>query len=56
VLLFEPPVEVLTEGRTKDILSKNTKRFNEALERIILRHPEQWIWMHKRWKQVREER
>lgn len=56
VLLFEPPVEVLTEGRTKDILSKNTKRFNEALERIILRHPEQWIWMHKRWKKVREER
>lgn len=56
VLLFEPPVEVVTEGRTKDILAKNTKRFNEALERIILRHPEQWIWMHKRWKQVREER
>lgn len=56
VLLFEPPVEVITEGRTKDIISKNTKRFNEALERIILRHPEQWIWMHKRWKQVREER
>ena len=56
VLLFEPPVEVITEGRTKDIIAKNTKRFNEALERIILRHPEQWIWMHKRWKEVREER
>ena len=54
VLLFEPPVEVLTEGRTKDIIEKNTKRFNEVLERIILRHPEQWIWMHKRWKKVRE--
>lgn len=56
VLLFEPPVEVVTEGRTKDIVAKNTKRFNETLERIILRHPEQWIWMHKRWKKVREER
>src|SRR5690606_38194739 len=52
VLLFEPPVEVPTEGRTKDILQKSTKRFNEAVERIILRHPEQWIWMHKRWKRV----
>jgi len=52
VLLFEPPVEVVTEGRTKDILFKNTRRFNEALERIILRHPEQWIWMHRRWKAV----
>lgn len=56
VLLFEPPVEVVTEGRTKDIVLKNTKRFNEALERIVLRHPEQWIWMHKRWKAVRDER
>lgn len=56
VLLFEPPVGVVTEGRTKDIILKNTKRFNEALERIVLRHPEQWIWMHKRWKAVREER
>ncbi len=55
VLLFEPPVEVLTEGRTRDLVAKNTKRFNEALERIILRHPEQWIWMHKRWKAVPEE-
>lgn len=52
VLLFEPPVEVLTEGSTRDILAKNTRRFNEALERIVLRHPEQWIWMHKRWKKV----
>lgn len=52
VLCFEAPVEVETEGRTRDILSRNTKRFNEAIERIILRHPEQWIWMHKRWKKV----
>src|SRR5690606_12119847 len=50
VLLFEAPVEIVTEGRTRDIISVNTKRFNEKLERIILRHPEQWIWMHKRWK------
>ncbi len=52
VLRFDAPVEVVTEGRTRDIISTNTKRFNRALERIILRHPEQWIWMHKRWKTV----
>jgi KDO2-lipid IV(A) lauroyltransferase len=56
VLLFEAPVEIVTEGRTRDIISVNTKRFNEVLERIILRHPEQWIWMHKRWKKVREDK
>lgn len=56
VLKFEPPVEVVTEGRTRDIINVNTKRFNQVLERIILRHPEQWIWMHKRWKKVVEKR
>ncbi|MDF1825420.1 MAG: 4'-phosphopantetheinyl transferase superfamily protein [Verrucomicrobiales bacterium] len=52
VLKFDAPIEIVTEGRTRDIISKNTKRFNEALEQIVLRHPEQWIWMHKRWKKV----
>ncbi len=52
VLCFEPELKLLTEGRTRDLLIKNSKLCNQALERIILRHPEQWIWMHKRWKPV----
>lgn len=55
VLKFEPPIEIVTEGRTRDMIKVNTKRFNETLERIILRHPEQWIWMHKRWKKVKSD-
>jgi len=27
-----------------------TKDLNEALERQILGHPEQWLWGHRRWK------
>ncbi|MEQ1843078.1 MAG: lysophospholipid acyltransferase family protein, partial [Verrucomicrobiales bacterium] len=50
VLCFEPPVEITSDGPTRDIINKNTRRFNEALERIVLRHPEQWLWMHRRWK------
>ena len=56
VLRFEAPVTIGTEGRSRDLITSNTKRFNEALERIILRHPEQWIWMHKRWKAVPQEK
>jgi len=29
----------------------NTRLFNVALERMILRHPEQWWWVHRRWKE-----
>jgi KDO2-lipid IV(A) lauroyltransferase len=28
----------------------NTQAYNKALEDIILEHPDQWLWLHKRWK------
>lgn len=28
----------------------NTLHYNQILEQFILEHPEQWWWMHKRWK------
>ncbi|HCJ1065026.1 TPA: hypothetical protein NQN31_002738, partial [Legionella pneumophila] len=24
--------------------------YNQALEQLILEHPEQWWWVHRRWK------
>jgi len=27
-----------------------TQHFNFILEKIILEHPEQWMWIHRRWK------
>ncbi len=27
-----------------------TERFTQALERIIRRHPDQYLWLHRRWK------
>jgi Kdo2-lipid IVA lauroyltransferase/acyltransferase len=36
------------------VLSENnevvTNRFNRELEKIISLHPDQWMWVHKRWK------
>mgnify|MGYP000744802329 CR=1 FL=1 len=32
-----------------DIL-ENTQMFQKALEEIVRQHPEQWFWMHRRWK------
>ena len=31
-------------------LRHNTQRFVHIIEEAILEHPEQWIWMHRRWK------
>ncbi len=49
-LRFEPPVQLV---RTKDIerdVFENTQRFAKAIEEIIRRQPEQWVWVHARWK------
>ncbi|MGL5743308.1 MAG: lysophospholipid acyltransferase family protein [Legionella sp.] len=50
VLEFFDPIPWKDYGNTADSLYYNTLAYNQALERIILAHPEQWNWMHKRWK------
>ncbi|MFI4962575.1 MAG: lysophospholipid acyltransferase family protein [Legionellales bacterium] len=50
VLEFFEPIPWKDFGDTKESLYQNTLAYNQALERIILAHPEQWNWLHKRWK------
>lgn len=40
---------VHTGDKTKD-LDINTLRYNQAIEAFICRHPDQWFWVHQRWK------
>jgi KDO2-lipid IV(A) lauroyltransferase len=36
-------------GRT-DAVRAMTERFTRAFERLVRRHPEQYFWLHRRWK------
>jgi KDO2-lipid IV(A) lauroyltransferase len=43
-------LSVARTGRKKIDILENTQLFQKVLEEIIRQHPEQWFWMHRRWK------
>jgi KDO2-lipid IV(A) lauroyltransferase len=49
-LRFEPPVELVRTGDTERDVVENTQKFAKVIEQIVRRHPEQWVWIHARWK------
>ena len=50
IFRFEDPLELIECDDLAETIRVNTQCYNDALERMILRHPEQWLWMHRRWK------
>jgi KDO2-lipid IV(A) lauroyltransferase len=49
-LRFDPALELIQTGdRASDIL-ENTKMFNRVLEGYVRKNPDQWLWIHRRWK------
>jgi KDO2-lipid IV(A) lauroyltransferase len=49
-LHFEPPIETIDTGNQKEDVIANTARYAKVLESIIRRHPDQWLWIHRRWR------
>jgi KDO2-lipid IV(A) lauroyltransferase len=49
-LRFEPPLELIRTGDTDRDILENTQQFAKVTEEIIRKYPEQWVWIHARWK------
>jgi KDO2-lipid IV(A) lauroyltransferase len=50
VLRFEAPLQAVEDADTNEAIRLTTREFNRALELLIVRRPEQWWWVHRRWK------
>jgi len=49
-LRFEPPLELVRTGDTERDIAENTQLFAKVTEDIVRKYPEQWVWIHARWK------
>lgn len=50
VLRFEPEVELQRSGDEDADVENNTARFTAVVERWVRQYPDQWLWVHRRWK------
>jgi KDO2-lipid IV(A) lauroyltransferase len=49
-LRFEPAVKLIrTQNEEADVLA-NTALFTSIIEDYVRRYPDQWLWVHRRWK------
>ena len=49
-LRFEPAVALARTGDEEADVRENTARFTCVIEDYVRAYPEQWLWVHKRWK------
>jgi KDO2-lipid IV(A) lauroyltransferase len=50
VLRFEEALPLVECDNVGEEIRRNTRAYNAMLEILVLRHPEQWFWVHRRWK------
>ncbi|MCF8054715.1 MAG: lysophospholipid acyltransferase family protein [Deltaproteobacteria bacterium] len=48
--IIKPAVPIEKTGNYQEDLRINTQRFVKATEEVFREYPEQWFWMHQRWK------
>ena len=50
VLRFGESLELVRTGDDEADVLANTALFTKVIEDYVRRHPDQWLWLHRRWK------
>jgi KDO2-lipid IV(A) lauroyltransferase len=49
-LRFDPTLELVRTGNLEADIAANTQMFTKVIEDYVRKYPEQWLWVHRRWK------
>lgn len=49
-LRFDPALELIRTGNLEADITANTQMFTRVIEDYVRKYPEQWLWVHRRWK------
>ncbi len=49
-VFIEPAIPFVEKESQAETIRYNTQAYTNVLERYIRQYPDQWIWMHRRWK------
>ena len=49
-LLFDPALTLIRTGNDESDIVANTQLFTSVIEEKIRQYPDQWLWVHRRWK------
>ena len=49
-IIIDPPVKLVRSGDIGADIIENTTRFNKIIEKHIRMAPDNWLWVHRRWR------
>ncbi len=49
-VVIEPEIPLVRTGDKERDVTENTQRFTQIIERYVRNYPDQWLWLHQRWK------
>jgi len=49
-LIIGEEVEIVRSGNWDDDVRINTQKFTRIIEDMVRQYPDQWLWLHNRWK------
>jgi Kdo2-lipid IVA lauroyltransferase/acyltransferase len=49
-LRFDPALALIRTGDLEADIVANTQQFTKGIEEYVRKYPDQWLWVHRRWK------